>query len=411
MASQRVVVRPADTTDVQALHRVNEIAFHESQDPAERELTERLLEVERLLGAFDGTQAVGVAGTFSLTMTIPGAVVPVAGVTAVSVLPTHRRRGILRDLMRTQLTSYHEEQREAVAALFASEPGIYGRFGYGAASRSVNVAIPRTHGAFVRSLRAEDLQLVLAEPSDATKDLRVIYEAQLRARTGQLARDDRRWDEVLLDPKGNRGGATPLRAIVARDASGPRAYALYSVNPVWTPAGPDGRVQVRELIATDPTAYAAVWRYLLDIDLVSVVEARRRPIDDPILHLLAELRRAEATIRDGLWVRLVDVDRALASRTFATDIEVILDIEDDFCPWNTGRWRLAGDSTGAVCERTTSRPDLRLTSTELGAAYLGGTRLSALGSAGWVEELRAGATQALSVAMAADVQPWCAQIF
>lgn len=404
-------VRPADSTEVRALHRVNEIAFHETQDPAEREISERLQEVDRLLGAFDGKEAVGVAGTFSLTMTVPGGAIPVAGVTAVSVLPTHRRRGILRDLMRSQLTSYHEQQREAVAALFASEPGIYGRFGYGAASRALNLAIPRTHGAFVRAPATDDLQLVLAEPSDVVKDLRVIYEAQLPSRSGQLVRDEVRWDEVLLDPERSRGGATPLRACVARDSSGPRAYVLYSVSPKWTPAGPEGRVEVRELAALDPTAYAAVWRYLLGIDLVSVVEARRRPIDDPILHLLAELRRAQATTRDGLWVRLVDVDRALSARVYATAIDIVVDIADDFCPWNAGRWRLAGDHSGAVCERTSHSPDVRLTSTELGAAYLGGTHLSALAGAGWVEELRTGAIQALSIAMASDLQPWCAQIF
>jgi predicted acetyltransferase len=251
----------------------------------------------------------------------------------------------------------------------------------------------------------------LTDAESAVPPMRFVYDAHLQSRTGQIMRDERRWAELILDPQSRREGATPLRCLLVADADTTLAYALYSVKEAWTGSGPDARLRVRELVATDPAANAAAWRYLLDVDLVSVVEARRRPLDDPILHLLADVRRAGAHVGDALWVRLVDVDRALAARTYTTPVDVVIEVRDDMCPWNDGRWRLSGDASGARCERTSASPDLTAPIAGLGAAFLGGTRLSALCGAGWIEELTPGAVLAASTAFGSDVQPWCAQHF
>ncbi len=401
-----VEIRQASTDDMPALHAVDEIAFHYVAHPSEVELAERLLEVDRMLGAFEGPTAVGLASTYSLTMTVPGGSLPVAGVTWVGVLPTHRRRGILTALMTHQLTSYHDEGREAVAALWASEPAIYPRFGYGCGTQRIELVIPRAGNAFGRpsaGTAEAGLWLQVIKPHEAMEHLRAAYDASAGARPGWVARTEAGWAAALFDPEHRRGGGTALLGVLARDADGVRGYALYSV----TDASGDSELKVRDVVATDPTAYAALWRYLLDIDLVASVRVAGRPPDDPLLHLLADTRSARVGLKDGLWVRLVDVDRALAARTYAREVDVVVEVADDLCPWNAGRWRLAGGPAGASVERTSAPVDLRLTAAELGAAYLGGTHLSALAAAGRVDEHRPGAVLALSTAMASDLAPWC----
>jgi predicted acetyltransferase len=87
-------------------------------------------------------------------------------------------------------------------------------------------------------------------------------------------------------------------------------------------------------------------------------------------------------------------------------VDVVLDVEDAFCPWNSGRWRLSGDAKGAVCGRTSDAADLALSVRELGAAYLGGVSLASLAGAGRVRELRQGALAEASVGFGATTAPW-----
>ena len=311
-------VRPITVAEFPAFHAVAEHAFN-SAAPSEpsRQHEFATFEADRSLAAFDQASMVATASAYSFTMAVPGALAEVAGVTAVAVLPSHRRRGILSGLMRRQLADLRDSG-EAVAALFASESGIYGRYGYGAASAQLRFTLRRGEAQLTRpqdawpgAPAAQGVRLRIADAHQPRAELAAVFDAILPTRPGMHARDDRWWDSLLADPEHNRRGASPLRCVLAEDDTGPRGYALYNVQPEWGDDGiPAGVLNVRELLADGPEAFAVLWGDLLTRDLVGEVRARQRPVDDPLLHLLADRRRARAQLTDGLWVRLVDVQRA-----------------------------------------------------------------------------------------------------
>jgi predicted acetyltransferase len=208
---------------------------------------------------------------------------------------------------------------------------------------------------------------------------------------------------------------SPLRGLLAEDATGPVGYALYRTKPSWQDGVAVGTLRLRELVATEPAAIAALWSDLLDRDLVSEVVAPGRPVDDPLLAMLADPRRAHSSVTDALWVRLVDLPAALCQRGYATGIDVVLEVIDPVLPDNAGRWHLrAGEQSDggeAVCERTSRPADVLLTAQAAGAAYLGGASFGQLAGAGLVRELTPGAAGRLAVAMSFDPAPWTCQIF
>ncbi|GAA2914423.1 GNAT family N-acetyltransferase [Streptosporangium fragile] len=354
----------------------------------------------------------GVTSVCSFTMTVPGGPLPVAGVTAVAVLPSHRRRGILSSLMARQLSDLHE-RGEAVAALYASEAAIYGRFGYGRAADALTFRIPTASAAFAPHAPADPgLRLRVVKPAETRPLFEKIFESVLGSRPGLYARTPARWDTVLTDHEADQDGAGPLRGVVAEDDDGPRGYALFRIRRSFTDHDvPDGELRLRELFALDPAGYALLWRHVLDRDLVSHVTAADRPSDDPVIHLLAEPRRLNALWRDDLWVRVVDVERALPARRYAAPVDVVIEVEDARCPWNARRWRLTADPSGARCAPTGDPADLTLPVSALGAAYLGGRRLTPLSAAGVVRESREGAVRELSTAMSWEPAPWGSRIF
>lgn len=420
--TDRYPIRPVGEDEYAAFYAVGEHAFNSSgPSEAAREHERVTLEFERTLAAFDGTRPVGTACAYSFQMALPGTMAPVAGVSAVSVLPSYRRRGILSSLMRRQLADIGDGN-EAVAALFTSEPGIYGRYGYGIASMHARFTIRRDEGRLVplgpagqdSADRDGDLQLRQVEPGTARTELAKVHDQAVPGRPGMLARDDRWWQAALHDPEYWRKGGSPLRCVIAEDAAGARGYALFSVHPTWDEhAIASGTLSIRELISLDPAATVALWGDLLSRDLVGEVKARLRPVDDPLLYLLADIRRARTQLADGLWIRLVDVGRALAQRQYAREVDIVIEVSDELLAGNAGRWRLqAGPAAdGASCGRTSAPADVVLPVQSLGAAYLGGTGLGALARAGLVAETRPGAVAELSAAMSWDPPPWSPMIF
>jgi predicted acetyltransferase len=419
--TERYSLRAITTDEFEAFCAVPVQAFNDNDSPAEVNEHERaVFEFDRSLAALDGDAIVGTTAAYSFQLTVPGGIAAAGGVTFVSVLPTYRRRGILSAMMRHQLADI-AARGEAIAALYASEAGIYGRYGYGCASRQLRLAIRRGEGTLRPATAGAGpglgpVQLRAAEPTELRAELAKVYDSVVPRRPGMIARDERWWQAVLDDPEFVRRGMSPQKCLLAADASGPRGYALYRTKPDWDEDGlPYGGLSVRELIATDAAATAALWADLLTRDLIGEVVARNRPVDDPLLDLLADRRRARAYLADGLWVRLIDVGAALGQRRYASEADIVIDVTDELLPANAGRWRLqcAGPAGGGVasCERTTAAADVVLPVAALGAGYLGGTRLGALAAAGLVSERKDGALARLSAAMYSDPAPWCPSTF
>jgi predicted acetyltransferase len=407
-------IRPITSDELDAFLQVHGEAFGAGQ-PSGKTLAQirSRTEFDRTLAAFDGGTMAGTAGIYSLRMRVPGALVPVAGVTMIAVLPTHRRRGILSALLQQQFRDI-AGRGEALAALFASEAGIYQRFGYGRASWHTYWTVRGGEGALAPGAPADQaLRLRLAVPATSRAELAKVYEQALAERPGFFARNDAWWDRVLFDEGDERGNGTPLRCLLAEDDAGPRGYALFRAWERWDGPSflPDSALEVTESVTADPAAAAAIWRDLLNRDLVATVRAPMRPVDDPLLHLLADPRRLRPQLSDGLWVRLADVGKALGLRRYACPADVVIDVTDSLLPRNTGRWRLATDGTAAACDRTTAAADVSLPVHALGAAYLGGTQLGTLARAGLVTEHTPGAVAVLSTAMSWDPAPWCPVIF
>lgn len=411
-------IRPVTEDELSTISHVHEHAFHAgpASERAHANFAARF-EPERSLASCDGSTVAGFAASFSYQMRVPGALVPVAGVSMVGVLPTYRRRGILSSLMRRQLADL-SGNGEAVAALWASEAGIYGRFGYGCASQRYSFTLRAGEAGFVPDAPVDSrLRLRLVDPQLALADLSKVYELALAERPGFFARNDAWWDYALDDPESQREGGTPLRCVVAEDDAGPRGYAVFNARQRWDDADvPDGRLMLREMIAADPAATAMLWRDLLTRDLISEFQMPIRPVDDPLLSLLADPRRARAKLSDGLWVRLLDVAAALEQRRYAAPVDVTIEVSDDLCPQNQGTWRLvtspgSGPGLAATCQRASGAADISLPVRALGSLYLGGMRLGSLAAAGIVTESRPGAVAALSAAMSWDPAPWCPMIF
>jgi predicted acetyltransferase len=420
-------IRAIQPDEFAAFCAVPEQAFNSSWPPEpSREHVRTTFEFDRSAAALDADQIAGTACTCTFRLSVPGGTVDAAGVSAVAVLPTYRRRGIMSALIR-HLLADTVDRGEPVAVLWAAEPEIYGRFGFGCASQQLSYTIPRGEGRLEAPTLATPAvlpgavpppagghgtggppRLRMADP-DKHGELDAVYAPIAARRPGAVERDERWWQWATADPDWAREGAAPLRCVLAEDESGPRGYALYSPRPAWGDDGiPSGQVTVRELMATDIEAAFALWTDLLSRDLVSEVRVSARPVDDPLLHLLAGPRRARARLADGLWARLTDVPMAPRQRRYASDVDVVIEVTDTELAANAGRWRLQASAAGpASCERTAAAADVTATVQALGAAYLGGTRLGALAAAGQVVAGRPEALAALSTAMSWDPAPWC----
>jgi predicted acetyltransferase len=412
-------IRTITADEFPAFTHVDSEAFLEAWRPEAVELNREVVEFDRTIVALHGEQMVGSASAYSFQMTVPGSAVAAAGITLVAVLPSHRRRGILTGLM-TRLLDDAADRSEPVAILFASEAVIYGRFGYGLASLHQRLTIGRGEGRLAVGAAASSPaapRIRAVAPQAAQPELARVFDTALARRPGMLARNSRWWGYLLRDPKALRPpGMTELRCVLAEDDDGPRGYALYRAKPSWGEDHmPAGTLQVRELYANDPAATAALWTDLLSRDLVGEVVAPMRPIDDPLLAMLADRRRARPSPADGLWVRLVDLPAALSQRAYAAGTDLVLEVMDSVIPANSGRWRLQTSGPRAAaparCERTTDPADVRLTVGALGAAYLGGASFGQLAGAGHIAELTPGALTSLAAAMSWDIAPYSGMMF
>lgn len=376
--------------------------FGMGQDDERMERFSKNLPLERMHAALDDGEIVGGAGAFPLEMTVPGGVGGTAGVTVVGTYPTHRRRGVLRALMRAQLDDVHE-RGEPVAALWASEETIYGRFGYGMASLAGAIELPREYGSFARPLHREGT-IRLVEADEALRLFPRVWDTVRGRIPGMLARSRTWWEYRILF---QQPGTGPKRFVLLETGGRPEGYAIYRHNWKIEQGVSDSELAVVEAIAIDGRPTAEVWRFLLDIDWSARITASLLPPDHALWTLLAHPRRMRMRLGDALWVRLVDVGEALSARTYAVDGAVVIDVVDDFCPWNEGRWRIADGRA----RRTRAAAQLRCDVTALGSIYLGGFSFAQLVRGGRVEQLRRGAAARADAMFHRDRAPWCPEIF
>ncbi|NUR89583.1 MAG: GNAT family N-acetyltransferase [Nonomuraea sp.] len=404
-------IRPISQDEWHSYADVLSEGFGWQPRPEQSERWRKATEFDRTLAAFDGDQIVATTAIHSFSMTVPGGVLPVAGVTSVAVLPSHRRRGLLTSIMLRQLADIRE-RGESVAALYASEAAIYGRFGYGRAADELSLRIPKLASAFVRHAPHDpSLRIRVIKPASVRAELERIYETCSGGRPGMYARNAEFWDSVLADEEFDQQGNGPLRGYLAEDSGGVRGYVLFRMRSQWGDNGaPNSELRVQELYATDPAARTALWRGVLDRDLVSTITATV-PSDDPITQLIADVRQLNARWGDELYIRLVEVDRALAGRAYAAPVNVVVEVEDQVCPWNARRWRLTADTSGAECKPSEEEPDMTVPVDALGGAYLGGGSLAGLLGAGLIREHTPGSVQTLATALSWTPRPWAGFVF
>jgi predicted acetyltransferase len=408
-------IRSPEPDELKAFMAPLPAAFGVGMPDEELEDWARLIEPERWIGAMAtpaSSEVVGSAAAYTFRLTVPGGEVTAAGVTAVAVRPDHRRRGILTALMRTMLDDVRR-RGEPVAVLWASEGAIYQRFGYGSATLEGAFEVDSRHTAFARPWSPEGRVRIVTE-DEAVTVIPPIYEAMRRVTPGALSRSEAWWRTgPLSDPVYRRDSGLKFRVVYEADGS-PEGYALYRVKDQWDPRGPRSVLEVSEAVTVTPRALRDLWRFLFEVDLVRTVKASRVPLPFPLQLLLAEPRGLGLLARDGLWLRLVDLGAALSARSYATRDALVLEVTDEACPWNEGRWRI--DTTEdreavARVDRADAAPDLVLDTADLAALYLGGVRASDLAQAGRVSERSPGALQRADAFFAADRSPWCVSMF
>lgn len=359
---------------------------------------------ERFWTAYDEGTPVGTAADFPFRLTVPGGELAAGGVTWVAVLPSHRRRGILTQLMRRELDDLHE-RGEPLAVLWASEAAIYGRFGYGMAAPHYEMDADSTRFV-LRDDPGPQGKVRMLSLKDAVEPCMHVYDRLRPQISGFTARAREWWEQFrLADPEQWRNGASPKYVAIVELDGEPAAYAIYRIKSEWTDGFAKGVVRVVEALAATLPAERELWRFLFGIDLTVRVKSRLDPAS-PLPLMTLDARSLHAHLMDGLWLRLVDVGAALAGRSYAADDEIVIEVRDEFCPWNAGRWRV-----GRGAERTDADADLEIDVADLASPYLGAFSFTRLAAAERVREVRDGALARADALFRTPRPPYCPEDF
>ena len=405
-----IEIRQPAPDEVRRFLETGATTFQEALRQEDAERDERILERDRMFAAYEGETAVGTAADIGLTLTVPGGELPAAGVTLVGVLPTHRRRGILSRLMRAEHDAI-AARGDPLAILWASEEPIYGRYGYGMATLRFSMDAERDRMRF-RGDPPPVGRVRLVDEEEAARVLPPIYDRVRRETPGMFARTEAWWREYRLpDPEHHRHGAGPRYFAVLELDGADEGYARYRVKDDWDEGISISKLRVIEAITTSPLAERELWRYLFGVDLIQRIETWQLRADHPLIQLVTEPRRLRLRLGDGLWLRIVDVERALSERSYGADGAVSLELADSFLPANAGVWRLAASGGEVRVSQAEVEPELRLDISDLGSAYLGGFTFAELARAGRVEELAGGAVDRADDLFRTRAAPWCPEIF
>ncbi|WOT35679.1 GNAT family N-acetyltransferase [Streptomyces coeruleorubidus] len=368
----------------------------------------------RYLGAFDGGRCVATFRSFDQEITVVGgARVPADAVSGVTVTATHRRRGLLSQMMAQDLAAA-KERGDVVATLIAAEYPIYGRYGFGPATWTAEwtVDVPRAGLDARWAGPADGGRIDLVDGEDVRKLGPELHERMRRAQPGLITRDEVWWKlntgALRFDPSWK-----PPYWAVYRSASGEvEGMAAYEVDDNWGDAKqPLNTASVQWLLGATPAAERALWHYLCSIDWVVKVKSGGRAPDDLLPFLLPDPRAAGITsLADWLWVRILDVVRALEARTYEGEGTLVLEVTG-VDGLTGGRYRLEASATGASCTPTTGSADITLGLVELGALWLGDESAVRLAALGRVREERAGAARKADALLRTSRRPWCPDLF
>ena len=400
-----IEIRPPREDELRAAMESAEAAFGSEVEDHDWERERKILPPSRSLAAYDGDKPVVFAAAYQFDLSIPGGELPCAGVTWVGVLPTHRRRGILRDFMRRQLEDVHG-WGEPIAALWASEASIYGRFGYGLSAPGL-LAKSNPRRFALKHEPPANVTVRLTDADEAFQLFPSVYDRFRAGRAGMLSRSETWWKELrLADPKEWRRGASQKFYAVAEVDGKAEGYSTYRVKDEWEDGFAKGEVRVVELYGTSPQVELALWRFIHGIDLTEKVEVFSLDPASPLFLGVRDPRALGLRLGDALWLRLVDLDAALKARSYKPGESVVLEVTDEVCPWNAGRYRV-GDDAG----RTEDTADLALDVADLAAAYLGAFDFHRLVRADRASERREGAAEAATILFRTDLPPYCPEVF
>ena len=348
------------------------------------------INLDRSVGVFKDSNIVATSHSFSLEMNIPGNCLPMAGVSHVTVLPTHRRQGILREMIRYQIDSF-QDNSEPLSSLSSSESAIYGRFGYGIAVFKENwvIQIPDN---FQMELPSSRGQTIFIDHDQITNYFPLIYSIYARDKNAMVRVPDFHWYRKALRKPSN------FNVVFEKDKS-PLGYAAYEIN---------GSVLiVDELVAVTAEAYFDLWNHIFSFNHVRTVKADKRSQTELLPHMLSCKLNFQRIVSDGLWLRLIDAPSALAKRDYATPGRINIKVVDTFCPWNENTYELLFDGINAQCTRTETRPDIVISAADLASIYLGGAKLSDISALGRVDEITSGSIQKAGDMFKVDIPEIC----
>ena len=327
-----------------------------------------------------GSGAIPVAtyAAFDKTMNTGRGLLPVRMISDITVSPTHRRRGLLRAMITEDLRDA-VEQGLPLAALTVTEGTIYGRFGFGPAVFTQTVRVD-TGPTFALRPLDDDGSVELLEPLEAWPSVEAVFARFHEQTRGSLERPAF-YETIMTGAFDYESGPdNKLRTAVHLDGAGrPDGYVAYRPGP-----REDRRrtINVADLVALTPAAHRRLWRFLADLDLSDAVEWRYAAVDDPLPWALVDPFAARVTRQaDALWVRVLDVARALEARPWGADGEIVVEIDDPL-GHAAGRFRVATVSGSAQVSVTDQTADVGLSAETLGSLYLGGVSVQTLGRGG-----------------------------
>ncbi len=366
-----------------------------------------LMPLDRSVAAFDDGNIVATLGDFALRLTVPGGdQIAMAGTTEVTVRPTHRRRGILREMMQRHLAKA-AARGEAVAGLWASEAAIYGRFGFGLATELHEISLDSRLVEFPPA--ADHLQTEIIDPADLFELVAPFWSSLAPKWAGFVDRDEPRWRDIIADPPWFRGGATKSRSVVVRDGDEIVGYAAYRQNRRWEASVPTGTVMVQALVAANIEAHRTLWHHVTHVDLFPMVEYWDAPVDDPIVWETSNPRAVKRMPVDGLYLRILDVGAALQARSYESDGEIVIAINDDLGHAD-GTYHVEIDGGAATVTATDATPDIEMDVRQLGALYLGRNAAPALHTSGHIVGSAASVLRCSQLFRTAQA-PWCPEMF